>query len=160
MHQEPSWIDDHAYEGGTLTLSEVGHLVENTFCAQCHIGTTSAGDGGGDGSGEQAELYKHLSIGQSDLPEQWSYGCDSVSSPLVVTCTDGQKQTAVAGIQAWYGANRGVTIADEDIYMFDDRVSNIEAFKKTNYNARQISCMTRDPMHNNEIGLCGATVAE
>lgn len=153
-------IPDRAYEGGTLTLSDAEQHLANTFCGKCYMGTVSAGDGGGDGSAEQTELRNHLSIGMGELPRQYHYGCSSVASPLVVTCTDGQKQIAVAGIQAWHAANLGVAIADEDIYMFDDRVSNIEPFKYTNYNARQISCATRDPLHNNEIGLCGAAVGE
>lgn len=152
-------INDHAYDGGTLTLSEAAHQLENTFCAQCYMGIVSAGDAGGPGSEEQTELHKRLSVGMADLPDHWHYGCNSVDSPLVVTCTDGLKQNAVQGIQAWYHT-QGVAIADEDIHMFDDRVSNIGPFKNTNYNARQISCATRDSKFNNEIGFCGASLGE
>lgn len=137
----------------------------DTYCANCYIGTISAGNTSGPGSQEKEVLRTRLNVGVGDLPEDWSIGCDNVTSPLVIECSDGHKQTAIPGVVAWYAARSGVTIANENITLFDDRVSNIEPFQGLGYNARQISCATRDdpfgdPAEKDQIGLCGATVAE
>ena len=71
---------------------------------------------------------------------------------------DGQKQDAVAGIVAWY-EQQGIRIADEDVYFFGDRTENIPPFGSTSFNAREISCVSRDMgIGNGIVGYCGATV--
>ncbi|CAK9052268.1 Hypothetical protein SCF082_LOCUS28617 [Durusdinium trenchii] len=47
-------------------------------------------------------------------------------------------------------------IRKSQVYMFDDKASNIRPFHGTGMNAHQISCSTRDGDH----GLCGATTRE
>merc|ERR1711865_123636 len=58
----------------------------------------------------------------------------------------------------WYRQNEGAQIADSDVYFFDDRSENIEPFRSTAYNARQISCATRD--RGGSVGYCGAELSE
>merc|ERR1712232_1253321 len=72
----------------------------------------------------------------------------------------GGKQTAIPGIKQWYESKENVSIADSDIYFFDDRSINIKPFRGLPYNARQISCDTRDPSLGNAVGLCGARLSE
>jgi len=148
---------DSAYGGGTLTLSELAQTVSQTFCSGCHLGTISAGDASGSGSAERNVLHDRLSDGDGThtLPSSWSSGCYG-STPLVTSCTDGQKQNAVPGIINWYRQNVGVYINDENVHFFDDRESNVQPFYGTTYNARQISCATRD----GAVGLCGAQTSE
>jgi hypothetical protein len=158
-------IEDRAYGGGTLTLSAVARAVNKTFCRDCYKAAISAGDADGPTSAERTDLYTHL---QHLLPtNEWAAsGCDIVNSPLVTSCQDGHKQTAVPKIVAWYG-KRGVTVADEDVYFFDDRVENILPFfaNGLRYNAHQVSCATRDDPAwetnpHGSIGLCGGTLEE
>lgn len=145
-------VGDPAYGGGVLTLSEVGQAVQRTFCGGCYVATVSHGDAGGPV--EQAVLLQHLR-GVETPPNVWSYGC-RVRSPLVLGCAEGQKQLAVRAIIDWYRTNRRVSIADADVYMFDDREDNVSPFRLTRFNARQISCPTRD----GPVGLCGAALWE
>lgn len=151
---------DYAYNGGALMLSELAQAVGSTFCHQCFLGTISAGDASGTDSQERDILHRNLTNGGL-LPSDacWS-DTDTVTSPLVVCRPDGLKQTAVPGILAWYKKNHGVEIPDENVYFFDDRVINVESFKGTPYNAKQISCATRDMQWQGGIGLCGAQLSE
>jgi hypothetical protein len=81
-----------------------------------------------------------------------------VSSPFVTSCADGHKQKAVPGIMQYYKTHNGAQIANSDVHFFDDRSSNIVAFQGLGYNARQISCESRD--RGGSIGLCGAALHE
>merc|ERR1712087_1037853 len=87
-------------------------------------------------------------------------GCSGValSSPLVVGCQDKTKQYAVASIVQWFQDSKDVTIAPEHVWHFDDREDNVAAFKGTGFNARQVSCNSRD--YGGAVGLCGGTHAE
>lgn len=155
-----SGVRDDAYGGGTLTLSELAQAVSQTFCSKCHLSTISAGSAGGEGSQERGVLHDRLAAADSThtLPEEWnSASCSVTSSPLVTSCTDGQKQTAVPGIIQWYKEHAGAKIADSDVHFFDDRGSNISPFRGLGYNARQISCNSRD---SGGKGLCGAELSE
>lgn len=153
-----SGVYDSAYDRGDLTLSELTQKVAGTFCSKCHLGTISAGDANGNGSAERAVLHDRLAVADSDLPSEWSQPGCSVTSPLVTSCADGQKQHAVPGIIQWYKQSMGAQIADGDVYFFDDRSDNIEPFRSLGYNARQISCATRD--RGGSIGYCGAELSE
>lgn len=149
---------DNAYGGGDLTLSELAQAVSGTFCGACHLGVISAGDASGDGSAERGVLHDRLAESDANLPNDWARpGCDG-TTPLVTNCGDGQKQNAVPGIVRWYEQNMGAQISDQDVQFFDDRRENIEPFKTLNYNARQISCATRD--NGGSIGFCGAALNE
>jgi len=163
-------IQDVAYAGGTLMLAEVTEKLAGTFCHECFVGIISAGSG--SNSKERSRIYEKLSGCSSPggcnhaqggkLPTStWNTGgCTVKDSPLVTRCHDGQKQTAVPGIQKWYKDHNNVDVPDSNVYMFDDRTSNIAPFKYTAYNARQISCDSRDKTHGGAIGLCGARLSE
>jgi hypothetical protein len=149
---------DCGYAGGTLTLSEFTPRFAQTFCAGCHTGICSAGTACGSDSKERALIVATLnSTGLLPAAATWS-APGKVTSPLVTSYPERHKQVAVAGILNWY-AEQGITIADGDVHFFDDRPDNIGPFNGTGFNARQISCATRDP-NKPVIGLCGATPEE
>lgn len=151
-------------------LSEVTEKLAGTFCHDCFIGIISAGSG--SNSEERSRIYEKLSgctsaggcnhANGGKLPTStWNPGgCTVQDSPLVTHCHDGQKQTAVPGIQKWYKDHNNVDILDSNVHFFDDRISNVDPFKYTAYNARQISCDSRDATHGGAIGLCGARLSE
>mmetsp|Transcript_5669 Transcript_5669/g.17487 ORF Transcript_5669/g.17487 Transcript_5669/m.17487 type:complete len:286 (+) Transcript_5669:126-983(+) len=174
---------DSAYGGGELSLSALAKALGQSACAPCYVGTISKGDASGSGSKEREAargevlqpcghrhghhargpprthrvLQQKLGVEPGKLPaKDWS-GPHPVTSPLVVTCSDGKKQDAVPGILAWYRA-RGIQIADSDVHFFDDRSDNVLPFRGLPYNARQVSCTTRD--YGGKVGLCGATLSE
>jgi hypothetical protein len=158
---EISGVYDTAYAGGTLVLGKVSQFLSQTFCSKCYIGTISAGGASGSGSQERSVLHDKLAVPGHLPTTAWSTpGCSTVTSPLVTGCTDGNKQNAVPGIVSWYRNNLGVQVADGDVHFFDDRADNIQPFASTGYNARQISCGSRDSKYGNAIGLCGAGVEE
>jgi len=155
-------IGDGAYGGGELTLSQLTQALGKTFCSKCYLGAISQGDATGDV--ERENLYDHLDENHKDypLPENpmaWGASCQDQGKPLITNCPDGQKQTAVPNILHYYRETVGVNITDEQVFFFDDRKENIESFKETGYNAKQISCKTRDDAIDG-IGLCGATTDE
>jgi len=152
-------VHDSAYAGGTLVLSEVSQFIAQTFCSQCYIGTISAGSASGAGSAERGVLHDKLAVPGHLPTTSWS-ACSPVTSPLVTGCPDGTKQNAVGGIVSWYQQNVGASIANGDVHFYDDRADNVKPFASTGYNARQISCSSRDSKYGNAIGLCGAEVSE
>lgn len=151
-------VSDTAYKGGTLLLAEFTRNVAATFCGSCVIGIVTAGDASGPNSKERLELLGLLGVNRT-LTSDWS-GRDPVTSTLVVTAIDGQKEVSVKNIVNWLHDNKHIAVPDNAVHFFDDKVSNVQPFQKTQYNARQISCATRDAWGRDSIGLCGATVAE
>jgi len=92
------------------------------------------------------------------LPEDWlDVGPDQITGepPFVVWCGDGHKHNCTQSIVEWYKA-RNISFADSDVYLFDDKESNIAPFAETGFNAAQISCGSR----NGSRGLCGAVPEE
>mmetsp|Transcript_75889 Transcript_75889/g.246303 ORF Transcript_75889/g.246303 Transcript_75889/m.246303 type:complete len:95 (+) Transcript_75889:129-413(+) len=81
-----------------------------------------------------------------------------MTSTLVVGCTDGTKQYAVASVVQWLQTSHNVTIAPKIVYHFDDRDTNIVSFEGTGFNAIQVSCETRQ--WDGSVGLCGAQESE
>ena len=69
---------------------------------------------------------------------------------MVLHAPDGWKQESVWPILSYFTSRVGVTVPDEDVYFFDDRSSNVLGFRGTAWNARQVSCMSRD----GPVGLC------
>lgn len=139
-------------------------------CSECYLGIVSAGDVSGPGSSERSIITGILnSTSSRPLTPVWDNNCSSpVAGPLVLTCPDGRKQLAVREILNWY-SNRSVTIPDSSVYMFDDRESNIKPFSGTRFNARQVSCGSRDtspfdnstePSEHGAVGFCGGSVHE
>ena len=148
-------VKDPAYGGGPLTLSVLAQNVPKTFCKQCHAAVVSAGTGGK--SDERDVLFKHLNVNMN-FPQHTNWSpSGAVNGPLVTSWQDGKKQDAVKKIVDWY-SNRNIKINPENVHFFDDRADNIAPFKNTKYNARQVSCKSRD--EDGQIGLCGATTDE
>lgn len=114
----------------------------------------SAGPASGAGSEMRAELLRLLP-GHKRLDGEFDDACGAtVSGPLVLNCRD--KPRTARGILNWY-RERGVSIADAEVYHFDDKRDEIEAFHRDgHFNARQVSCLPRDHTH----GLCGARGSE
>jgi hypothetical protein len=146
----------YAYGDGDLTLSELGQDGGGSgFCGGCYIGVVSGGSAGGAGSDERATLLAQLNVNQT-LGADFQDHCPSpAGSPLLLSCTDTRKQNAVANIVAWYG-EQGVGIEEKDVFFFDDMALNVSPFEGSGFNAKQVSCGSRDGRH----GLCGATLAE
>eukprot|EP00930_Biecheleria_cincta_P004849 TRINITY_DN10577_c0_g2_i1.p1 TRINITY_DN10577_c0_g2~~TRINITY_DN10577_c0_g2_i1.p1 ORF type:complete len:421 (-),score=56.16 TRINITY_DN10577_c0_g2_i1:146-1306(-) len=158
-------IPDDAYDGGALTLSELSSSgIQRSDCKHCYLGLCSAGDAHGANSAERkAILLKVLRNPLQDklrftmLAAAWS---DEHSSPYMVQQENGKKHLAVEDILGWY-ARHGICIPREDTYFFDDRADNIQSFRGTGFNAKQISCQSRDGLlGRGEVGRCGATIAE
>lgn len=157
----PGVVDD-SYDGGSLMLSGLGQHVLDTFCGKCYIGIVTAGDAGGPRSKERSVILEQLTT-ERTLTDQWS-GPDPVTSSLVTFAQDRKKQISVQGIVDWFRSQKNVTIANEDVHFFDDRLDNVEPFTGTGFNARQVSCQSRDSNlywgHVIPMGLCGAVTAE
>merc|ERR1712039_421349 len=79
--------------------------------------------------------------------------------PFFTLCTDGKKQKTVPFIKKWY-ESKNIFVDDKEVYFFDDRDSNVNPFNEDKpYNAKQISCATRDTKLPG-VGLCGAQLSE
>jgi len=154
---------DNAFGSGTLTLSAAAAGGFNrTACGACYVGVASYG-GAGDGRMKRALVkrvlntapFKELAANHSDAT-RWSRGIRvPAASPLVLYAHDRLKQWAVEGILAWYWS-KGVKIPRERVWHFDDRRDNVDYFAGTGFNARQVSCHSRD----GNVGFCGATQQE
>lgn len=145
---------DSAFDTGTLQLSELSQNIQSTFCGRCYRGVISAGDAGGHNSEERTEILKRLGGTGVTLSSHWS-SPDNVVSPMVVGAPDGFKQESARAVVDWF-ATQGVDIRDSHVHFFDDRDGNVPPFKGTGFNARQISCGTRD----GRVGACGAALEE
>jgi hypothetical protein len=160
---------DNAYGSGNLTLSQLGANISEVFCEQCYVGIVTAGDADGHASCERKRLEKQLNASGKLLSAEWSgpsryaddrSSCEDwpVESPLVAGCKDGTKQYAAQGILNWL-KTLSIDIPEKNVWFFDDRSENVEAFDGTGMNARQISCASRAPGFE-AIGFCGAQTSE
>lgn len=173
---------DWAFGGGQLTLSALSTTgVANTACAACYVGVTSRGTARGktqvDMEKNRAALLKAITTKPfAELAEKhpdalkWSagnrgwdksfsklgYGPGRIHSPLVVWQLDRTKQWAIEGVLQWY-ASKGVQIARNRVFFFDDRADNALYFNGTGMNAHQISCSSRAA---GNVGHCGARPEE
>lgn len=153
--QEMPGIRDDAYDGGTLILSNLALNLENTFCAKCHMGIVTAGVASGPGSPMRAKILELLTT-ERTLTDHWSEAGNVVSS-LVTSAPDTHKQEYVRKIIDWFKNVKNVSIADSLVHFFDDRPINVEPFMGTGFNAREISCASRD---GSALGLCGGQQEE
>lgn len=154
-------IFDDAYGGGNLTISAFAQQLNESFCAECFIGVISAGDVGSGETLEEAYLFSLLNVSGGLISTDWSVAPD-FRSPLITRMKDGTKQDAVSYVIDYYTNRTGTRVSNERVFFFDDRESNVRPFAATAYNARQISCDTRDAARGgpSAIGLCGATPSE
>jgi len=138
---------DDACGGGDLTLSPLGARgVHSTACGGCAIGAVSHGGAGG-------RTMHNIILGALGSPAGgWSRPGD-VHSPLVLGC--GYKPPCVQGVLNWYN-RRGAGISPRNVYVFDDKGSNVRTFYGSPFNARQVSCASP----GGGIGLCGASPHE
>jgi len=145
---------DYYFRDEYLTLSPVGQGLAHTFCSSCYLGiVTSASTGT---LGEKFEVLARVK-GVGGLPAYWSQGA-YVTSPLVENCPDYQKAACVKGVVDWY-MRQGIDVKPSAVYYFDDVAVNTSSFKANGYNARQVSCASRD-FEDARVGLCGATLDE
>ena len=114
---------DDAYGGGSLTLSQLGQSLWQTFCGSCHVRAITA--------------HPHR---RPNLPV----------SESVVGCHGHCKAHHASRLASELGVSKS------NVYMFDDKASNINPFHGTGMNAHQVSCGSREGSH----GLCGATLGE
>merc|ERR1712113_240882 len=105
-----------------------------------------------------SKLYKMRSDpGYSTWVELPEVNDKKEGSPLVSCAYDeaeaeGSKVQAVKIIVDWY-RSKGFRFNDEEVYYFDDKLENIKPFVDERFNARQVSCSTRD----DDRGFCGGT---
>jgi len=140
-----------------LTLSELAQGINITFCKTCFLGISSAGEADGASSGKRAQLLQKLNANQK-LPDEWS-NCTSPVSPLLLNCKVGGKVDAVRNIAQWY-KSRNITIADADVYFFDDQAKNVQPFINTSFNARQIGCELREFAYGSNLSVCGGSIKD
>jgi len=153
-------VEDSAYGGGQLTLSDLAQHLEETFCSSCYLGIISAGSAGGPAEKDvlQGIMAKGVT-GAKGVPPFWS-GPDEITSSLIIGCPDANKGRCAKGVVGWY-AQQNIIIPPEEVYFFDDHVGNTASFAPHGYNARQISCSSRDwTVGNGLVGLCGASITE
>lgn len=143
-------VRDYAFGGGILTLSALGQNIHSTFCGGCHLGIISAGDAGGPKMKEVLQVAMRTTA-------IWSHPM-IIKSPFIIGCSDLQKPACAKGIVNWFQESKGIVIPAQEVYFFDDHTGNTAGFHALGYNARQISCATRDS--DPHIGLCGGTPSE
>mmetsp|Transcript_105119 Transcript_105119/g.339021 ORF Transcript_105119/g.339021 Transcript_105119/m.339021 type:complete len:371 (-) Transcript_105119:87-1199(-) len=148
-------VRDLSFSEGNLTLSSLGQHIQDTFCNRCFLGIVTMGSVGNEG--EKRELRARLK-GAGGLPSLWCRA-DSIVSPLVSDCPDDQKAKCVKGVVDWY-MRQGIDIPPSAVFFFDDMNGSMDTFIEYGYNARQVSCASRDIDFDESIGLCGATVDE
>jgi hypothetical protein len=163
-------VHDNGYGSGNLTLSALAAIgINTTFCGGCYLGICSAGDADGEGSDERDVLVNEVlrSTPFDELRKivpsasTWSH-YQNVTSPLVLRSPNKQKQYSVEDIRNWY-AKQDICIPSEKVYFFGDRTENMVPFVEMNFNAREISCGSRDPdLYDGSgmVGYCGARIEE
>uniref|UniRef100_A0A7S0AUE0 Uncharacterized protein n=1 Tax=Pyrodinium bahamense TaxID=73915 RepID=A0A7S0AUE0_9DINO len=147
---------DTAYGGGPLVLSDLAHHLGETFCSACYRGVVSAGMASGQGSEMRSSVLDMLGGINWTLSDTWSHPAPHVTSMLVVGAPDKKKQDTVRDMVRWLQEHKGVTIEDRRVHFFDDNDFNVPPFEDVGFNARQISCGSRD----GKVGLCGGLARE
>jgi len=156
-------IKDPAYGGGLFTLSQGALNMKTTFCKECYVGVISKGDAGGDESEMRDKAVMYLNAYKEEhlrVDNSWCVpkGQDvaTVTSPLVISVPTGHKHRVANAIRDWYlNWPNGILIPAANTHFFDDIAANVKEFEGHGYNARQISCKSRDNHYNNTIGDCG-----
>jgi hypothetical protein len=146
-------VYDSAYGNGDLTLSTLGQNIRSTGCGGCKLGIVSHGTAGGNSM--KARIRNLIQI-NGYIPDHWSYP-SSIDSPLVLGC--GYKPPCARRVLEWYN-RQGAGISPSRVYMFDDKRNNVESFYGSGFNARQVSCSSRDAGEGGQIGYCGGKASE
>merc|ERR1712048_1287540 len=169
-NRELQGVHDNGYGSGNLTLSALAAIgINTTFCGGCYLGICSAGDADGDDSEERQVLLNDVLRStpfdeiRKTVPSASAWSLyDNVTSPLVLRSPNKMKQYSVEDIREWY-AKQGICISSESVHFFGDRNENMAPFAEMSFNAREISCGSRDPVLYNGsgmVGYCGATPEE
>lgn len=137
-----------------MVISQLGMHIEDTFCGTCYRGVVTAGTVSGADSLERQQVLELLGGERATLSSEWSKR-EYVKSSLVIVAQDGRKQESVRDIVSWF-ETKGVVFEDKHVHFFDDRDGNVPPFDGYGWNARQVSCGSRNDM----IGECGATISE
>jgi len=151
-------VDDPAYHGGGLVLSELAQSVRRSFCGTCHRGVLSNGDAGGPHSAMRHVLAAVLGGPEWALTGTWEHHADGRRSTLMVGVPNAEKHRVAADVVNWLYQQRGVEIQKKRVYFFDDSPENVRQFKGTGMNAQQISCTSRDQVSS--LGVCGGRAEE
>lgn len=157
-------VTDCVYGCGEMRTSELADGLAGTFCGRrCYVGVLTARPDHALSSPERMVLLsalRALPAHGDALPrrieEAWASASRSAKAPLLTDAEDRHKQASVATVVDWYRTHAKVAIAPQNVYFFDDRQENVEAFAGSGYNARQVSCGSRDGV----IGLCGGESEE
>mmetsp|Transcript_63632 Transcript_63632/g.169096 ORF Transcript_63632/g.169096 Transcript_63632/m.169096 type:complete len:298 (+) Transcript_63632:57-950(+) len=162
---EQPGTEDSAFSGGGMIFSQAAANIQDTFCGKCLRAIVSAGDAGGEGSGERGKLLEVVGGTESSWQDINYDQNAEVSTPLVVHAVDGNKQDSVRSILEWARNHQGMDIKDARVWFFDDLLKNVEGFRGSGFNARQVSCKSRGPVEqwvswDGKIGGCGAVVDE
>lgn len=157
-------IHDSAYGGGPLTLSELATGLDKTFCLHCYLGVISHGDADGAKSQMRGRLLVMLNNNKEQslrVADEWSIPTSSgtVTAPLALKVADSHKHRTAHGIRTWY-AKKGISFTAAQTYFFDDNADNVKEFQGSGYNARQVSCGSRDNTKGDKVGWCGGVVSE
>lgn len=163
-------VPDNAYGSGELTLSALAaEGIDTTFCGTCYLGICSAGDAGGENSEERTVLLEQVlktplyeALRQNTPSASWWSWSNDIQSPLVLGSPNRYKQYSVEGIRGWY-YHQGIEIPSHNVHFFGDRRENIPPFYHLGFNAREISCESRDHKlywGTDMVGYCGATPEE
>lgn len=149
---EQSGVQDNAYSRGTLQFSQFIMNYKKSFCNKCYNGMVSRGDASGPRSEEANRIKQRIPKAARLGYDDFKFGCKT-AGPLILGCSP--KAGAVGQIVGWY-RGKGINIPDTEVYFFDDSLHEVEHFKHTPYNAKQISCGAT--AHGK--GVCGASDAE
>ena len=156
-------VYDTEFGGGTLVTSALTEQLRATFCGStCFLGVLTAGDAGGKRD-FLLEALRSTAHGHAIPAEASSAWADATAAreggskaPLLTRVVNGAKHLYVPAVLAFY-SEQHVAIADHRVFFFDDLLVNVEGFVHTAYNARQVSCASRD---DGAIGGCGAIPEE
>jgi len=156
---------DKAYGKGELTLSELAQQMRSTWCGEkCYLGIISAGDAPTGKEAMQVAAQLSRDYGNKKMPASkslgWADATTASLAPFLYKASPTMKYTQVPKIVAYYKKAAGVAIADHQVFFFDDIAENVNDWRKSKYNARQVSCRSRDTSGSKDLGRCGATVFE
>jgi len=150
-----------------LTLSDAALRLNQTFCKSCHMGIIAEMPSSGDMSKMHAEVIMYLNKGKTHdltVENKWhefkTSAQENVTAPLLMNVKAAYKHHAALDIKNWYSSKKHIEIKAPDVYVFDDVKESVESFKGHGFNARQVSCHSRDSSHQGLVGRCGATTEE